>query len=119
MVSVLKDQMQRSMGDLSGFASVYVKLYVIPKHCSLNFKDDGYITLFNWCVNDILFDDTHNQISVKLHGTIAIVHLTSQMIFTPPSLRCFSAHQPQLSTGHLISCPAQVSLPAWLDLSTV
>ena len=102
--------------DLSGFASVSAKLYLIPKHRSLNFEDDGYITLLSWCLNDVLFDDTHNEMSVRLHDTVAIVHVTSREIFTLPSLRCFLAPQPQLSTGRFISCPAQVN-PAWLDLS--
>lgn len=84
MVSVPKDQMQRSMWDLGGFASVSVKFYVSPKHCSLNFKDDGYIVLLNWCFNAVLFDDAHNEMSLRSHDTIAIVHVTSQVIFTPP-----------------------------------
>lgn len=84
MVSVPKDQMRRSMGDLGGFASVSVKFHVSPKHCSLNFQDDGYIILLNWCFNAVLFDDAHNEMSLRFHDTIAIVHAPSQVIFTPP-----------------------------------
>ena len=104
-------------GDLSGFASGSVKLSVIPKYCSLNFKGDSYITLLNWCFNDVLPDDTYSEMPVRLFDAIAIVHVTCQVIFAPPSLHGFSAPQAQLSTGHLISCPAQMRPPASLDLS--
>lgn len=100
--------MQQSTGGLGGFASVSVKLYVIPKHCSLNFKDDGYITLLNWCFNDVLFDDAHNEMSMRMHDTIAIVRVTSQVIFTPLSLLCFSAPSPSsalaISSAALLRC---------------
>lgn len=52
-------------GDLGGFASVSVKLYVIPNHYSRNFKDDDYITLLNWCFNDVFFEDIHNGMSAS------------------------------------------------------
>lgn len=82
------------MGDLCGFVSVSVN----PKHCSLDFKEDGYITLLNWWFNGVLFDGTHNEMSVRLCDSVAIVRVTSQVILCSTiALFLFSApahHQP-------------------------
>lgn len=75
--------------------------FVTPKHFSLNFKADGYIPQ----LNDILFDDTHNEMPVRSYDTIAIV----LGVFVPPSLHGSSGPCLQLSTGHSLLCSDESS----------
>lgn len=85
----------------------------------LYFEGNGYITLLNWCFDDILIDSMCIEVSISLQDSTAIVHVTSQVIFTPAALSCFPTPQSQLTTCHLMSCPAHMSPPACLDLSRV